>query len=45
MSEIHSALAENFSITQGGPMHRLLVRLGNAGDERSASSAEPWPSP
>jgi len=34
MSEIHSALAENFSITQGGPMHRLLVRLGNAGDER-----------
>ena len=34
MSEIHSALAENFSITQGGPMHRLLVRLGNAGNER-----------
>ena len=34
MSEIHSALAENFSITQGGPMHRLLVRLGNAGHER-----------
>ncbi len=34
MSEIHSALAENFSITQGGPAHRLLVRMGNAGDER-----------
>ena len=34
MSEIHSAMAENFSITHGGPMHRLLVRLGNAGDER-----------
>ena len=34
MSEIHSALAENFSITQGGPMHMLLVRLGNAGNER-----------
>jgi hypothetical protein len=34
MSEIHSALADNFSITQGGPTHRLLVRLGNAGDER-----------
>jgi hypothetical protein len=34
MSEVHSALAENFSITAGGPLHRLLVRLGNAGDER-----------
>ncbi len=34
MSEIHSALAENFSITEGGPLHRLLVRIGNAGDER-----------
>jgi hypothetical protein len=34
MSEIRSALADNFSITQGGPLHRLLIRLGNAGDER-----------
>ena len=34
MHEIRSALAESFSLTRGGPLHRLLVRLGNAGDER-----------
>jgi hypothetical protein len=34
MSEMHSALANDFSITQGGPLHRLFVRFGNAGDER-----------
>src|SRR5664279_1261438 len=34
MSEIRSAIAESFSITEGGPIHRLLVRMGNAGDER-----------
>jgi len=34
MSEIRSALAENFSITEGGPMHRLLVLLRIAGEER-----------
>jgi hypothetical protein len=33
-SEISSSLAEDFSLTRGGPMHRLLVLLGNAGDER-----------
>ncbi len=33
-SEISSFLAEDFSLTRGGPMHRLLVLLGNAGDER-----------
>ena len=34
MSEISSSLAEDFSLTRGGPMHRVLVLLGNAGDER-----------
>jgi hypothetical protein len=34
MSEINYSLAENFSITRGGPLHWLLVRLGHAGDER-----------
>jgi hypothetical protein len=34
MNEIKSALAEDFSITRGGPLHRLQVRLGQAGDER-----------
>src|SRR5271169_2100367 len=34
MSEIKSSVAEDFSITRGGPLHRLLVRLGHAGDER-----------
>jgi hypothetical protein len=34
MSEVNSSLTENFSLTRGGPLHRLLVRLGHAGDER-----------
>jgi len=34
MSEISSASVENFSLTRGGPLHRLLVRLGSAGDDR-----------
>lgn len=34
MTELHSKLADNFSLTQGGPMHRVLLRLGYEGDER-----------
>lgn len=34
MSETKSSLAENFSITRGGPLHRLQVRFGFAGEER-----------
>jgi len=34
MSETKSSLADNFSITRGGPLYRLLVRLGQGGDER-----------
>jgi hypothetical protein len=34
MDETSSTLVENFSITRGGPLHRLLVRLGSAGDDR-----------
>lgn len=34
MNETKSALAESFSITRGGPLHWLLVRVGLAGDER-----------
>src|SRR5262249_36985347 len=34
MVETTSSLAEEFSFTRGGPLHRLLVRLGFAGDER-----------
>ncbi len=34
MNEIKSSLAENFSITRGGPLHWLLVRIGQADDER-----------
>jgi len=34
MSEVSSLIAENFSLTRGGPFHRLLVLLGRAGDER-----------
>src|SRR3954471_18942150 len=33
-SDISLFLAEDFSLTRGGPMHRALVLLGNAGDER-----------
>jgi hypothetical protein len=35
MSEIHSAVAENFSLTRGGPLHWLQVRFGRAQDERT----------
>jgi|GEM_PF-3002027 len=34
MVEANSALAENFSITRSGPVHWLLVRLGQGRDER-----------
>ena len=34
MSDTSLSLAENFSLTRGGPMHWVLVLLGNAGDER-----------
>jgi len=34
MSDNSLSLAEDFSLTRGGPMHRVLVLLGNAGDER-----------
>lgn len=33
-TETKSALAENFSITRGGPLHWLVFRLGYAGSER-----------
>ena len=35
MGEVSCPGAENFSLTRGGPFHRLLARLGRAGDERS----------
>jgi hypothetical protein len=34
MSEVKSALAENFSLTKGGPLYRLLVRMGRGNVER-----------
>ena len=34
MGQVKSSVAETFSITKGGPLHWLLVRLGHAGDER-----------
>jgi len=34
MSKLTSGFAEHFSITQGGPLHWLQVRLGEAGYER-----------
>ena len=34
MAQVRSSIAEDFSITKGGPLHWLLVRLGHAGDER-----------
>jgi hypothetical protein len=34
MAQAKSSVAEDFSITKGGPLHWLLVRLGHAGDER-----------
>jgi hypothetical protein len=34
MAQMKCSVAESFSITKGGPLHRLLVRLGHAGDGR-----------
>jgi hypothetical protein len=34
MNGTKSSLAEDFSITRGGPLHRLQVRVGYAGEER-----------
>jgi hypothetical protein len=34
VAQVTSSLAENFSITRGGPLHWFLVRLGQAGDGR-----------
>ena len=34
VDQVRSSIAENFSITRGGPLHWLLVRLGQAGDGR-----------
>ncbi len=34
MAQVRSTIAENFSITDGGPLHWLLVRLEHAGSER-----------
>jgi hypothetical protein len=34
MAQVMSSIAEDFSITRGGPLHWLLVRLGHAGEER-----------
>jgi hypothetical protein len=35
VAQATSSVAENFSITRGGPLHWLLVRVGQAGDGRS----------
>lgn len=34
MAQLRSAVADDFSITDGGPLHWLLVLLGHAGSER-----------
>jgi hypothetical protein len=34
MGELTSSLAEKFSLTRGGPLHWLLVRVGRSGSER-----------
>lgn len=34
MPQVRSSIAEGFSITDGGPLHWLLGRLGHAGSER-----------
>jgi len=34
MSEVHSTIAESFSVTRGGPFHRLLALIGPADNER-----------
>ncbi len=40
MGEIHSALAENFSLTRGGLLYRLLVRASGAERERRRIARE-----
>src|SRR5277367_2114489 len=35
MSEIHSSVAENFSLTRGGPLYWLQVRFGRVQDDRT----------
>ncbi len=35
MTELHSSAAQTFSLTQGGPLYRLLVRFGYAQEERA----------
>jgi len=34
MNELQSRVADDFSITRGGPLHSLLARLGLSGDQR-----------
>ena len=34
IDKLHSAVADSFSLTRGGPFHRLQVRFGFAGEER-----------
>jgi hypothetical protein len=34
MAQVMLSITEDFSITRGGPLHWLPVRLGHAGDER-----------
>ena len=34
MTQVRSSIAENFSITKGGPLHWLLLLVGHAGDDR-----------
>ncbi len=34
IEQMHSAAADSFSLTRGGPFHRLQVRFGFAGEER-----------
>ena len=39
MSEVYSSLAEKFSLTRGGPLHRILIRLDHHSDERRSVAA------
>lgn len=34
VDELHSSVADNFSLTRGGPLYRLQLRLGAAKEER-----------
>jgi hypothetical protein len=34
VDELHSSVADNFSLTRGGPLYRLQLRLGAAEEER-----------